>query len=673
MTSAQTTDKDTETLYTLGPLESILLTALPLAAGTAIGGLFLTGELEPLALLDPGPAVRYGLPIARAVHDVAAALTIGLLLVASYAVPGQSKVPRAMSFGQWVASRWAGAAAAIWVLAGAAVLVLTTANSIGQPVNSPGFVRQVIFFSTQLELGQSLLVSICLAGIAALLLIQPLGLTRTAIAAVFALAALLPLALSGHAAGSDEHANAVNSLALHLVGACVWAGGLAAVFMLRSRLGPDLGRTLERYSQLALGAFVLVVFSGTVNASLRLASPSELLTSTYGNLLGLKVLAVIALGVAGWKQRRVVIPQLGRPSTRRAAFTRLTVTELAIMVLTFGISVALSRSAPPVPQDPVVGDLRHALLGFPYPPPVSVGNFLTQVHPDWLFIFIALVLACFYLAGVARLRRRGDPWPLSRTVWWLAGCALLIWVTSGGPGVYGSVHFSTHMIQHMGLMMYVPLPLVMGTPVLLALRALPTRRDASRGAREWVLVLLHSRYSTFLTRPAVAGAIFAGSLVVFYYTGWFNYALTEHPGHILMQVHFLLSGYLFFWVLIGRDPSQNKPPHLIRVIVLFVTMAFHAFFGVAVMSSTDVLGQPWWAAMQYLDQEALLADQRVGAGIAWGAGELPVVIAVVIIVQQWFADDTRAATRLDRRAARDEDAALRAYNDHLRTLNRGEA
>jgi len=348
---------------------------------------------------------------------------------------------------------------------------------------------------------------------------------------------------------------------------------------------------------------------------------------------------------------------------------RLAVTEIVFMAIAIGVSVGLSRSAPPVSQESLAAiDIRKSLLGFEWPEPVTVWRMLTAVHVDWFWVLFAGTMAGLYIAAVLRLRRRGDTWSWGRTVPWLAGCAALIWATSGGPGVYGAVSFSTHMIQHMTLMMVVAPLLVLGGPILLALRALPSRRDGGRGIREWVLLLVHSPLLRLFANPVVAAVLFAGSLVAFYYTGWFEWSLQTHQGHFFMTVHFLASGYLFFFVLVGIDPGPERPSYPMRLILLLVTLAFHAFFGLAIMSQTTVLAEDWWHALGLTDTDALLADQRVGGGIAWGAGEIPVVLVALAVVRQWVRSDERTAKRRDRKADRDGDADLAAYNARLAGL-----
>jgi len=647
-------------------IDLVLWACLPAAVLATLAGLALTGAAAPSVLFDPGSVVRFGLPLARVVHDTAAAATIGFALFAVCLAPGTRSAGATMSVSQWLATRWALRAACVWALAALTTLVLTAANVLGMRVSAPGFGSQLWFVATRVELGQTLAVSFVLVCLCGVTLAVARTLAAVTTANVLALAALLPIALGGHAAGSAEHGNAVNGLAVHLLGVTVWAGGLLALVVLRRSLGPALRVVVARYSTLALWSFVAVGLSGLVNAFLRLGAPSDL-GSRYGALIVVKTVALGLLGVAGWWHRSRLIPHLGT-SRARQVFVRLATAEVVIMAVTLGVSVALSRSAPPVSQAPISDDPRYELLGFRYPPPVSFVRMLTQVHLDWAWAALAVALAGLYVAGVVRLHRRGDAWPVGRTVSWLLGCVLLLFFTSGGPAVYGSVHFSTHMILHMGLMMFVPVPLVLGGPVLLALRALRARTDASRGPREWILVLVHSRVAAFLARPAVAGIIFAGSLVAFYFTPWFRFALFDHSGHVLMQVHFLLSGYLFFWMLVGVDPGPRRPPPPIRLIVLLATLAFHAFFGVALMSQDTLLAASWWHAMLYTDDAALLVDQHTAGGIAWGAGELPTVVVAIVVMVQWARTDARAAVRYDRKADRDGDAELAAYNERLARL-----
>ncbi|WP_284328240.1 cytochrome c oxidase assembly protein [Demequina litorisediminis] len=184
---------------------------------------------------------------------------------------------------------------------------------------------------------------------------------------------------------------------------------------------------------------------------------------------------------------------------------------------------------------------------------------------------------------MVRLRRRGDTWPWYRTASFLLGIVVMVWITQGGPAIYGMVTFSGHMVEHMMIVMLAPLPITFGAPVTLALRALAPRTDGTRGPREWLRVIVESRFLGFLSNPIVAAVNFAGSLFIFYYSPLFEFALRNHVGHLAMIVHFTLAGYLFANALVGIDPGPKRPGYPLRVVLLFATMAFHAFFGVSLL------------------------------------------------------------------------------------------
>jgi putative copper resistance protein D len=252
-----------------------------------------------------------------------------------------------------------------------------------------------------------------------------------------------------------------------------------------------------------------------------------------------------------------------------------------------------------------------------------------------------------------------------RTVSWVAGIALLFYITNGGLNVYQPYLFSAHMLAHMALGMMVPLLLVPGAPITLALRAIRKRTDGSRGGREWLLAAVHSRYAAVLGNPVVAALLFTGSLWLFYYSPLFSWATTEHVGHEWMVVHFLATGFLFVQALIGTDPLPYRAPYPLRLVLLLATMAFHAFFGLALMTGSGLLLADWYGAMGREWGASPLVDQQNGGGIAWSVGEIPTVILAIVVALQWARSDEREARRIDRAADRDGDADLEAYNAML--------
>ena len=230
------------------------------------------------------------------------------------------------------------------------------------------------------------------------------------------------------------------------------------------------------------------------------------------------------------------------------------------------------------------------------------------------------------------------------------------------------VLFSTHMLGHMALTMVVPLFLVLGAPVTLALKALTPRMDGSRGLREWILIGIHSRWSKLITHPIFAAVNFAGSIIIFYYSEAFGFALRQHVGHELMVTHFLLTGYIFILTMIGIDPLPTRAPYPLRLLILLATMAFHAFFGVAVMGQTTLIQASYFGNMGRDWGLSALEDQQLGGSIMWGVGEIPTVLVAIGVALQWSRTDARETKRKDRAAERNNDADLTAYNNMFAKL-----
>ena len=229
--------------------------------------------------------------------------------------------------------------------------------------------------------------------------------------ALLTLAAVVLLALTGHAAGAASHEDSVNSIGVHLIGVVVWTGGLIALLVMRLALGSDLGPTVARYSTVAAWCFGAVALTGLQQAWLRLGSVQGLFTA-YGAVIALKTVAIGILGVFGWLHRRNIADVLvARPGDGRA-FARLAVVELAVMGAATGLASVLARSMPPVPEAAPDPSRVLELSGFPDPGPMAGADWLTAWRVDWLFMGTAAVAVGLYLAGVVRLRRRGDAWPV---------------------------------------------------------------------------------------------------------------------------------------------------------------------------------------------------------------------------------------------------------------------
>ena len=643
----------------LGPAVLILVALLATFAGLAYGG-----GAAPYPIQDPGPVARFGLPIAKLFVNLGAAGMIGALVMAVWALS-----PKRPEFD--LALDVAAASAAVLTVASAATGLFTFLVVTGEPLDlGEAFGQKLGQFVTSIELGEAWLTTTLVAAAVTVLCFAVRNHTALIFVTVLAVAALVPMAQQGHAAGAAGHNAAIAALGLHLAFVAAWVGGLLTLVLLRKRLEVDrLPVVLTRYSTVALICFIVVAVSGYAGAALRIGTWDQLGTP-YGVLVLAKVAALIALGLFGAVQRRFLIGRMSRPGASHGRdFWLLVVVELAFMGLASGVAAALARTATPVSED-AAGSLARTpaeiLTGQPLPPWPEWTRYFTEWSPDLIWLLACGFGIFFYLAGVWRLRKRGDHWPIYRAVLWVCGLLLLAYITSGGVSVYEEYLFSAHMGAHMALTMAVPVLLVPGAPVTLAARAIRPRKDGSRGGREWILLGVHSKFASIIANPLVAAALFAGSLWVFYYSPLFRWSMVDHIGHEWMVGHFLITGYLFVQSLIGIDPVPYRLPYPFRLVLLLGTMAFHAFFGLAIMSGTGLLLADWYGAMGWGTDA--LADQQMGGGIAWSVGEIPTVALAITVAVQWSRSDEKESRRSDRHADRTGDAELEAYNARLAAI-----
>ena len=636
-----------------------------LVVGLAVGG-----GADPLLLVDPGDVIRYGIPTAKALVHLGAALAVGSLMLAAFALS-----PRDPGFD--VSLVVAATGAAVMTLSSAASAFFTFLAIYLEPVALTQQFGDILWlFLLETEIGRAWLISTMLSAIVTVLALLIRSHTGVFFAGVVAVASLWPLAELGHAAGTANHEAAVSASFTHSVFAAMWVGGLAMVAIL-GWMAPQKALPFEdvfrRFSTIALVSFAVVAISGATNAWLRVGEFQGLFTP-YGALVVAKVGALALLGTMGALYRVRLIRRLEGTGTTgpRSIALRLVAAELALMGIATGLASALARTQTPVPQIPApeVSQATPAeiLTGETLPPEFTWVRVFTQWQFDVVWALVVVFGVLFYLWGHLRLAKRGDSWPMSRTIMWVSGMVILGLSTNSGLAIYGTYLFSIHMVAHMLLSMAVPLLLVLSAPVTMASRAIAARKDGSRGAREWILLAVHSKYLAVLGHPLVAAVIFAISLIVFYYSPLFEWALQEHLGHQWMILHFLLTGYLFAQSLVGVDPSPHNPPYPLRLIIVLATMAFHAFFGISLIYGTGLLAPEWYGAMGREWGLDPLSDQQQGGELAWGLGEIPTLLLAIVVTWSWSKSDDRKNKRRDRAADRDGDRELTAYNEMLGNL-----
>ena len=556
--------------------------------------------------------------------------------------------------------------AATWLIGAVGSIIFTLAQILNSSISVA--IDGTVFrsFITQITLGRYL-------GFQALIAFTVLVCafsTRKILSLIFlmiiSIVGLVAPVFQSHAASGGSHSLVIGSLVIHVAALSLWVGGILAIAMLSDT---DRPIAVPRFSQLALWSAIAVVISGAVNAWTRLNFTAAW-NSAYAYIVITKVVATIALVALGYLHRKNLEK---KDSINWVGFAKLLTTEAIIMVVTVAMGSWLSSTGSPDRPGLEKYNAALAIVGFETPPKPTLSRILLSYEPDALIIGILITMVALYVKGVMVLTKRGDKWPVGRTVSFAIGVAVIDFATSGGLGLYAHFSFSYHMMAHMLLGMIAPIFLVLSAPMTLALRTLPQGRTSTeRGVRGSLLAALHSKLGVFSTNPIVALLIFDGSLFGLYFTNLFADLMQSHIGHLIMTLHFLAAGFLFFFVIIGIDPNPRRIPHLVQMVVLFAAMSIHAFFSVALMSTTTLIDKGYFASLRTPWLTDLLADQKLGGAIGWSMGEIPILIALVATFINWLRDDTREAKRIDRNTARQaamgQPDDLANYNQYLQEL-----
>ncbi|MGA1678957.1 MAG: cytochrome c oxidase assembly protein [Candidatus Nanopelagicales bacterium] len=462
----------------------------------------------------------------------------------------------------------------------------------------------------------------------------------------FSLIALTLPAANSHAGGVESHQWAVLSGSIHGFSVSLWIASLIALALTQDKLF-----AFPNFQKLVNFAFWALLFSGLISSSIRLNDFSELLTTLYGQLLTLKlILFLFALSLTKFARKNI------------SNTSYLLWIEITLLTFIFSIASVLSSTDYPKVSPPAFS-LIESVTGYPEPPAYELTFALTTFEIEPTILLVGIFAIALYLKGVRTLTLRGDSWPINRTILWISGVVLAVYVTNSYLGRYALVLFSVHMVVHMILAMTVPILLPLAAPITLALRALPATTKSTITLREAIGLFLASRFSKIVTHPVIAFLLFATSTWMLYFSPLLTSLMASHLGHLFMDLHFILVGYVFFWTIIGKDPNHYKVSDPIRLGLVFLAAVFHGFFGFIVSSAENPLGGGWFFQVAPAWLADPVADQQLGGAIAWGFGEIPTVIVLIILLYQWAKRDEKVAKRFTQ-------ADTDAYNEYLAKLNK---
>lgn len=630
------------------PLYLLFFAVAGLVGGTISYG-FLSESLAALGIPDPGMMTTYGLPFFRAIGWILAALSVGSFLFAAFCISPRlphsdnSRLNQApLSVDGHLASRTGSVAALCFGLIALLMISLTLSDISGTPLLQTLHPGAFIAALNQVATAQAW------AWVAALALVTGIcGLfTRTWVSQPLLLLGsilmIIPLGLEGHSASGGNHDYGTNSYLWHLIFLVLWVGGLIALIAHGRRLGTELDLALRRYSAIALFSIIVLSVSGLINAAIRI-DLADLVTTRYGLIIVAKTVGVIILGIFGWAHRSWIIPKVQAESTGRRLFLQVAIVEVIVMAAVSGIAVTMGRTPPPAPKEANLSQMAIE-LGYELAEKPTFLNVWTMWRFDLWFGTIALLLVAGYLYAVWRTHRAGTAWSQMRTLSWLLGCLALLVTMSSGIGLNMPATFSMHMVGHILLSMIIPVLLVLGAPLTLLMRTFTSSPPGQPGIGDWVRACTQSRLLAIITHPVVNLIQFLFFFYVMYLViPLYELMISEHAGHLIMNFVLLVSGYLYFWGLIGPDPIPHRRSTRARLVWLVISVPFHLLFGLYLLQLDTVLGEEFYRSLLLPWEVDLPADQH-NSIIAWAWGVVPLAFVIVKLIFDWRRKDTPDTT-----------------------------
>jgi putative membrane protein len=252
-----------------------------------------------------------------------------------------------------------------------------------------------------------------------------------------------------------------------------------------------------------------------------------------------------------------------------------------------------------------------------------------------------------WAVGVVRKAHPDNSVPRYRVVAWYLGLLVLLIALASPIATYDTTLFSAHMVQHLLMVMVAAPLLAIGAPITLLLRI--TSPDARQ---RYVLPVLHSRIVRLLAFPVIAWILFAAVMWASHFSSLFDAALDNDLIHLFEHALYLAAGLLFWWPVVGADPSPWRLPHPARVAYLFLGMPQSSFLGLAIFTAP----QPLYSHYETLTRTwgpMPLADQQLAGAIMWAGGDAAFLVAMVVALWVWLRAEERAGRLADEKLDRD--------------------
>jgi cytochrome c oxidase assembly factor CtaG len=287
--------------------------------------------------------------------------------------------------------------------------------------------------------------------------------------------------------------------------------------------------------------------------------------------------------------------------------------------------------------------------GYHGPPQLTFPRAFTSWTLDPWSLAVIIAAGALYLAGVLRVRRRGERWPIGRTIAFCGlGLGFAVIATMSSFGVYYAVLFYMRSVQTILFLLVVPLFLALGRPLTLIIETVPRFGP-------WLGAAIKSRSARLATFPAITTFVLVLTPFLIYFTPWYVAGFHSALVAQLTDVALAVPGFVFFWTLLRVDPVPKEYPYVVALWITAAEVLGDAALGLACIADTSLLWGSYYRGLAPLWASNLSTKQVLGGGVLWIFGDivgLPFLAAQLIqMIREDEADAVAIDAELDAREA----------------------
>jgi putative membrane protein len=244
------------------------------------------------------------------------------------------------------------------------------------------------------------------------------------------------------------------------------------------------------------------------------------------------------------------------------------------------------------------------------------------------------MVAYLYINGLSRWPQPSHPISRWQQFSFFAGLLAIFLALQSPIDPLAGHQFSFHQLQHLLLRMVGPLLVLGGAPLTPMLRGLP----------QWALMgivrpvvrdrTVRKSYN-WLTNPVVTSFIFLGALYLWQVPDLHDVAVRHDSVHELMHLTMLLSGFLFWWVVIDPRPHRSRLHYGLRVLYLGLIVIPNTVLGAGIVFNENLLYDSYYDFPQPLSITPL-TDQQIGGLLLWVIGDMMSILAAGVVMIMWY-------------------------------------